>query len=150
MKFAITISLMVLCQYAMGQDDLKENSEDSDYGLVYFLRGKGHAGSASGFSALIDGERVCKLNNRRYSAHEVDPGYHEFKAQFGGKLGKKKAEIAPIDIEAGETYYVQMVMQISFLSNDLTAVELTRGSALRLFRDDKLQIDLNCGEEETD
>ena len=33
---------------------------------------------------------IIKLNNRRFSAHEVSPGKHEFKAQFGGKEGKKK------------------------------------------------------------
>ena len=144
MKLAITISLMVLCQCAMGQDDLKENSEDSDYGLVYFLRGKGMAGAATAFSAIIDGERVCKLDNRRFSVHEVQPGRHEFMAQFSGKKGKKKAEIAVIDIEAGETYYIQMIIQTSFLMNDVSAQEITKNSAIRLKKDDKIQLDRNC------
>lgn len=144
MKFAITISLMVLCQCAMGQDDLQENSQDSDYGLVYFLRGKGMAGSATAFSALIDDERVCKLDNRRFSVHEVQPGTHEFIAQFSGKKRKKKAEIAVIDIEPGETYYIQMIMQASFFINDVSAQEITRNSALRLKKDDKIQLDRNC------
>ena len=147
MKLIIGIALLALCHFAMSQD-LKENSNDSEFGIVYFMRGKGHAGSATAFSALIDGERVCKLNNRSYSVHEVSPGSHEFTAQFGGKTGKEKAEIAEIEIEAGGTYYIQMVMQTSFFVNDVIAQEITRNSALRLLKDDKLKLDPNCGDDE--
>jgi len=34
---------------------------DADHGLVYFIRGKGFAGSATAFSAIIDDVGVCKL-----------------------------------------------------------------------------------------
>ena len=101
-------------------------------------------GSATPFSAIIDEVRVCKLNNRKYSVHQVSPGEHEFKAQFGGKKGKKKAEIAKINIEAGGTYYIQMVRQSSFVSADVIAMEITRNSALRLIEDDKIELDPNC------
>lgn len=144
-----SIVLLLLCSLqssVMMSQELKENSEDSDMGLVYFIRGKGHAGSATAFSAVVDDVRVCKLNNRRYTAYSVAPGMHEFKAQFGGKKGKKKAEVAKIDIEAGETYYIQMVMQASFWVNDVSPVEITRNSALRLVEDDKIKEDPKCGE----
>ena len=102
------------------------------------------AGSATAFSAIIDEERVCNLNNRRYSVHQVEPGVHQFKAQFGGKKGKEKAEVAEIDIEAGKTYYIQMTMQMSFWVNDLSAQEITRNSALRLVKDDEIKLDKDC------
>jgi len=140
------LTLFVFFTTTMFGQELKENDQEATYGLVYFLRGKGHAGSATAFSALIDGNRVCKLNNRRYSAHEVSPGTHEFMAQFGGKKGKKKAEVATIEIEAGGTYYIQMIMQTSFFVNDLTAQEITRNSAVRLLEDDKIKLDPDCGE----
>lgn len=124
--------------------ELPENDPESPNGLVYFLRGKGHAGSATAFSAIIDEELACKLNNRRYSVHEISPGRHEFKAQFAGKKGKEKAEIAVIDIEAGKTYYIQMVMQASFWVNDVSAQEITRNSALRLMKDDEIKLDSDC------
>ncbi len=126
--------------------NLPENDPNAEYGLVYFLRGKGMAGSATAFSALIDDVRVCKLNNRRYSVHQVSPGKHEFKAQVAGKKGKEKAEIALIEIEAGKTYYIQMVMQANFWVNDVSAQEITRNSALRLYADDEIKLDPNCGE----
>lgn len=140
--FLISTFITSLCH----AQDLIENTEDSDIGIVYFLRGKGHAGSATAFSALIDGVRVCKLNNRRYSAHEVTPGKHEFMAQFGGKKGKKKAEIIEIEVEAGGTYYIQMVMQASFWVNDVSPVEITRNSALRLLSEDEIKLDPYCGD----
>lgn len=142
----ILLLFLVLFFYHEGSlaQELPENNPDSPNGIVYFLRGKGFAGSATAFSAVIDDTLVCKLNNRRYSVHEVSPGKHEFKAQFAGKKGKKKAEIAVIDVEAGKTYYIQMVMQASFLVNDLTAQEITRNSALRLIEDDEIQLDNDC------
>lgn len=140
--FLISMFMAPLCH----SQDLIENTEGSKVGIVYFLRGKGHAGSATAFSALIDGVRVCKLNNRRYSTHEVTPGIHKFMAQFGGKKGKKKAEIIEIEIEAGGTYYIQMVMQASFWVNDVSPVEITRNSALRLLDEDEIELDPNCGD----
>jgi len=144
--FILFIAACLLSNLSLFSQDLVENSSESKVGLVYFLRGKGMAGSATAFSAIIDEDRVCKLNNRRYSVHEVSPGMHKFKAQFAGKKGKKKAEIAEIEIEAGETYYIQMVMQASFWVNDVSPVEITRNSALRLLREDEIKLDPNCGE----
>ncbi len=143
-KTLLLLAGLALCSAGSLAQELAENDPDSPNGLVYFLRGKGHAGSATAFSAIIDDALVCKLNNRRYSAHEISPGRHEFKAQFGGKKGKEKAEIAIIDIEAGKTYYVQMVMQASFWVNDVTAQEITRNSALRLLEDDEIKLDSDC------
>jgi hypothetical protein len=112
---------------------------------VYFIRGKEHYGSATAFSAIIDEKRISKLNYRKYSVHEVTSGPHDFKAQFKGKKGKQKAEVARIDIEAGGKYYIQMVMESSYLSNDLIAQEITRNSALHLIEDDKIEPDPNSG-----
>lgn len=140
--FLISTSITSLCH----AQDLPENTKDSEVGIVYFLRGKGHAGSATAFSALIDSVRVCKLNNRRYSVHELSPGTHQFMAQFGGKKSKNKAEVIEIEIEAGGTYYIQMVMQASFWVNDVSPVEITRNSALRLLSDDEIKLDPDCGD----
>lgn len=144
--FILFVTACLLSNFSLMSQELPENSSESEVGLVYFLRGKGHAGSATAFSVLIDEVRVCKLNNRRYSAHEVNPGIHTFKAQFGGKKGKKKAEIVEIEIVAGETYYIQLVMQASFWVNDVSPVEITRSSALRIYQEDKIKLDPNCGE----
>jgi len=145
--FSIILALAIVASSLCHAQDLIENTKDSEVGLVYFIRGKGHAGSAVAFSALIDGVRVCKLNNRRYSVHEVSPGLHQFMAQFAGKTKKKKAEIAEIEIEAGGTYYIHMEMQSTFWINDVSPVEVTRNTALRLLKEDEIKLDKNCGDD---
>ena len=44
MKYIIVFFLAVYFHFSFGQEtELKENDKDSDFGLVYFLRGKGFA-----------------------------------------------------------------------------------------------------------
>lgn len=130
--------------------DLPENDSNADHGLVYFIRINNVMGAAEAFSAIIDDERVCKLNNNRYSVHKVSPGEHKFKAQYAGKKGKKRAEVAFIEIEAGKTYYISMVIHNDFWWWDVSAREITRNSALRLLREYGIKPDPNCRDTEYD
>jgi hypothetical protein len=89
--------LIVLLLFLFAASDLHAQEN----GTVYFMRSTGFQGSASAFTAFIDGELACKLNNKKYSIHEVAAGEHQFTVQFGGKKSKKKAEPITINIEAG-------------------------------------------------
>lgn len=75
-------------------------------GKIYFLRSTGFQGSAVAFKTFIDGEFVCKLNNKKYSIHEVPSGKHECSVQFGGKVSKDKAEKFVIQVEPDKITYV--------------------------------------------
>lgn len=113
-------------------DTLKTNDSIplvKEKGQVYFIRSTGFAGSATAFTAFIDEALVCKLNNKKYSIHEVMPGKHTFTVQFAGKNAKAKAEPISINIEAGKTYYIQMVFQSGFVKNNLYCQEVTESSA---------------------
>lgn len=96
---------------------------------VYFMRSTGFTGSAQGFTVFIDDNIVCKLNNKRYSVHEVAPGTHRFSVQFAGKNSKDKAERIEISTEAGKTYYIQLIFQNGLLKNNLYCQEVTENSA---------------------
>ena len=146
-SFCLFICLLLGSVSGIISQELVENDPDSPYGLVYFLRGKNHAWSYMAFSAIVDGNRVCKLNNRRYSSYELEPGDHEFKVQVGGKKGKSKAEVVKIRIEAGKTYYLQMIMHANFWWTNVYPQEVTRGGALRLLTSDKLKLDPHRGED---
>jgi len=102
---------------------------NNDVANVYFIRSTGFAGSMSAFTAFIDKELVCKLNNKKYSIHEVSPGEHYFTVQFAGKKSKKKAEPIMINLEGGKTYYIQMVFQTGAFKNNLYCQEVTENSA---------------------
>ena len=112
---------------------------------VYFIRNTGVRGSATAFNAFIDGKFVCRLNSNRYSIHEIEPGEHQFTVQYAGKRSKKGAEVIPISIEGGKTYYVQMTMKTGILLNDLYCVELTEQTAVTLLKD--MKVDKNCKNE---
>lgn len=123
---------------------VKENSNllQEDKATVYFIRSTGFAGSASAFTAFIDKELVCKLNNKKYSIHEVQPGEHSFTVQFAGKKAKKKAEPILINLEAGKIYYIQMVFQSGAFKNNLYCQEVTENSAKTILVD--CEEDLKC------
>lgn len=96
---------------------------------IYFMRSTGFTGSAQGFTVFIDDVVVCKLNNKRYSVHDLAPGTHIFSVQFAGKGAKEKAERIEINIEAGKTYYIQLIFQTGFWKNNLYCQEVTQSSA---------------------
>ncbi|MDN3677355.1 DUF2846 domain-containing protein [Flavobacterium paronense] len=102
---------------------------------VYFIRSTGFQGSATAFTAFIDKQLVCKLNNKKYSIHELEPGEHVFTVQFGGKKAKEKAEPITINIEAGKTYYIQMIFQTGLFVNNLYCQEVTENSAKTILID---------------
>lgn len=108
---------------------------------LYFIRSTGFQGSLFAFMAFIDDEVVCKLNNNRYSIHEVAPGEHTVSVQFYGKKSKKEAEHFKIVVESGKTYYVQMIYQDNLFSN-LYCQEVTENSAKPIL--DKLKEDTAC------
>ena len=143
MKKSILLFLCILSfNIVIGQEIDKNVVDSTQTAKVYFLRSTDFAGSAAGFTAFIDDQLACKLNNKRYSIHEVSPGKHKFTVQFGGKKSKKKAEPILIEMEAGKTYYVQMLFQTGIIKNNLYCQEVTKSSADAVMPD--LKEDKKC------
>ncbi len=109
---------------------------------VYFIRSTGFNGSAVAFTTFIDDQLVCKLNNKRFSVHELVPGKHTFSVQFAGKTSKEKAERITIDVEAGKTYYVQLIFQPGAFKNNLYCQEVTQNSVEAILK--SCQEDKEC------
>lgn len=121
--FVVLVSLIVT-SFATAQD--KENVET---GKIYFLRSTGFQGSAVPFKTFIDGVFVCKLNNKKYSIHEVPVGKHECSVQFGGKTSKEKAEKFEVQVEPGKITYVQLVFETGLFINNIYCEEVTENTA---------------------
>jgi hypothetical protein len=100
-----------------------------EMGKIYFLRSTGFQGSAAAFKTFIDGELVCKLNNKKYSIHEVSIGKHECSVQFGGKKSKEKAEKFEVQVEAGKSTYVELVFETGIFINNIYCQEVTENTA---------------------
>ncbi|GAA4291268.1 DUF2846 domain-containing protein [Aestuariibaculum suncheonense] len=127
MKKTFFLALVMLLGFAL-TSKAQDLSEDQT-GKIYFLRSTGFAGSASAFKTFIDGEFVCKLNNKKYSVHEVPVGSHQCSVQFGGKKSKEKAEKFEVVVEPGKTVYVQLVFETGVLVNNVYCEEVTENTA---------------------
>ncbi|MCF6141267.1 DUF2846 domain-containing protein [Flavobacterium sp. K77] len=121
------LTLLVSLFFAVGV--AAQETSTSETGKIYFLRSTGFQGSAVAFKTFIDGEFVCKLNNKKYSIHEVPVGKHECSVQFGGKVSKEKAEKFVIDVQPGKTVYVQIVFESGILINNVYCEEVTENTA---------------------
>lgn len=109
---------------------------------LYFIRTTGFNGSAVPFSAFVDDTMKCRLNNKRYSLHELSPGIHTISTQFASKKSKAKAKRITIDMEAGKTYYVQLIFQVGLFKNNLYCKDVTENSAKTIIVN--LKEDQNC------
>ncbi len=141
-KVILALLTIITFQGITAQEAVASEDESTAVAKVYFLRTTGFAGSAAGFTAFIDDTLACKLNNKRFSVHEVAPGKRKFTVQFAGKKAKAKAEPIYIEIEAGKTYYVQMLFQTGILKNNLYCQEVTKSSADAVMPD--LKEDTKC------
>lgn len=133
MKHLKLFTFILVCFVSFSSASAQESAK------VYFIRSTGFQGSAVAFTAFIDQQLVCKLNNKKYSVHDVTPGEHVFTVQFAGKSAKEKAEPIKINVEAGKTYYVQMVFQTGYFKNNLYCQEVTESSAKTVL--------VNCAED---
>jgi Protein of unknown function (DUF2846) len=128
-KMIIIAMVILISNSTFGQNTTGSADSSGQNGKVYFMRSTGFQGSATGFTVFIDDQVVCKLNNKRYSIHEVAPGNHNFSVQFAGKKSKEKAERIEIMIEPGKTYYIQLIFQSGLFTNNLYCQEVTQNSA---------------------
>lgn len=77
-------------------------------GLVVFFRPSRMVGMAINFTAREGETEIGRLSSGRYLAQAVDPGVHEFNIRGG--------ETTRIEVEEGETYFLQLNIAMGFMS----------------------------------
>ena len=144
--FAILKSDVFMIKYENGTKDVFNETpvtkSENGNSTVYFMRSTGFTGSANAFTTFIDDSLVCRLNNKHFSIHTINPGDHKFTVQFAGKKSKAGAEPIRIKVESGKTYYIQLIFQSGLLVNNLFCQEVTESSAQLLMP--TLKEDTNC------
>ncbi|MEX1132388.1 MAG: DUF2846 domain-containing protein [Flavobacteriales bacterium] len=110
-------------------------------GTVYVLRRTGYTGFADGYSIFMDGNRICVLNNKKYSVHQVPAGEHSFSVRFNGSDPKEDGERLTINIESGRDYYLT-VTQRNGLKSKVELQELGGSSGKKAMED--VTRDDNC------
>ena len=109
--FAILVSLVVTSFVSA------QNKENLQTGKIYFLRPTGLPGSGYGFKMFIDDKFVCKLNNKKYSVHEVAVGKHNCFVKAEKKESGESAEKFEVQVEAGKITYVQLIYEVGFFKS---------------------------------
>jgi len=134
MKKTISSFLLLMFAFALCAQNTAE---------VHILRKTGFTGSAVPINLIMDSELLCKVNNKKYSIHEVEAGEHLFQARLlGKKMKKKNKDPLKLVFEAGETYYLQLNLQTRVFDSQVDVQEITKSSAVRLKPD--LKEEKNC------
>lgn len=108
-------------------------------GKVYFFQSDGSM-AGSGNPVFIDKNFVCKLKNKQFSIHEVQPGEHSFTWQASGTELKKKAEeqSITINIEAGKSYYIEMkIVVVKYMTTSIYCQEVPESTFNELLAKNK-------------
>jgi len=110
---------------------------------VYLIREGMHEGSAAASSIFIADSLLCKLNNKRYSIHDVAPGTYTFHAQWGGKKpNKDKRGDIVITLEEGKTYYIKFNSVAKAFNGYVGLIEVTENTFKNL--EASLKVDDKC------
>jgi hypothetical protein len=119
-----------------------QETENKETGKICFLRSTGLTSSGYGFKMFIDDKFVCKLNNKKYSVHEVAVGKHNCFIKGGRKKPDGTAEKFEIQVDAGKITYVQLILKIRFLRGsdiyfELVPEDLTKKKIEKMTEDTK-------------
>ncbi|MEL1254659.1 DUF2846 domain-containing protein [Flavobacterium sp. DGU38] len=136
------IFAFLLATIIVSSGKAQDIQQKTDTGKIYFLRSTGFTGSAQAFKTFIDEKFVCKLNNKKYSIHEVPVGKHVCSVQFGGKTSKEGAEKFEVEVEAGKITYVQIVFETGLWINNIYCEEITENSAKKKM--EQMKEDTDC------
>lgn len=110
---------------------------------VFLIREGMHEGSVVSCSIFKDEELLCKLNNKRYSVHDIAPGKYTFHTQWGGnKPNKDKRGDLVITLEEGKTYYIKFNSVSKAFNGYVGLIEVTENTYKTL--EQMLKLDDKC------
>jgi hypothetical protein len=141
-KLSVLLLVLLFSVNLSSQEETVDNNQAEGSGTICFIRSTGFVGSAAAFKVFIDENFVCKLNNKRYSNHEISEGKHTVSVQFGGKKSKERAEKFEIEVKSGEITYVQVVFENKAFINNVYCEEVTSNTAKQKMK--KLKEDKKC------
>ncbi len=109
---------------------------------LFFIRATGVKASEYCFSTFVNDSLYCKLNDKKFSVHGIQPGLKTIHAQYGGNKSKDKPERITLLIEPGRIYYVKLHLEQGFGGCDLLCTEINPADARALLKD--LKADSKC------
>lgn len=130
MNKILTVFFVILVSNSLYAKDTSVSQDQN--GKVYFLRSDGFPPLFGAYTVFIDDALACKVNNKRFSIHNVTPGTHVVSSQIFGSKPGKKVKKEKLQIEAGKTYYIKLYYKHGLFSNKLKTKEIDEDSAKKL------------------
>lgn len=122
-KYSFLLLLFLISVSAFAQQ------EPSAKAKVYFIHSNKFDGFSTPFDISVDEQQVCRLNNKHYSVHEIEPGNHTFKANYSLMHVKNGIQGISFLTEPGKTYYVQVIYQRGVFTSKVICSEITENTA---------------------
>ena len=88
----------------------KVGAPEAGKALIVFFRPSKFTGAAIGFKVREGETELGKLRNGKYFVANVEPGTHQYTVHSEAK------DILTLEVEAGETYYVQGTITMGFMA----------------------------------
>lgn len=108
-------------------ENILEPTEDKAT-LVFYRKGQ-FAGALQNYNVYVNGQKLCKISNGKYFSVQVNPGETFFTSKAGGVEVFKKKENFSLEVEAGETYYIECNLKRSFTRYRMEFTEVTVNTA---------------------
>jgi len=120
-----------------------QETKNKETGKICFLRSTGLNSSGYGFKMFIDDKLVCKLNNKKYSVHEVAVGKHNCFVKGEKKKSDESVEKFEVQVEAGKITYVQLIYEVGFFKSYLLYCEEVAEDLAKM-KIEKMSEDTKC------
>jgi hypothetical protein len=136
-KIVITLLICFACNLQLtAQSDTTHPSSAQ----IYILRATGFGGSLVNFRSWVNDFVICKLANNHYSVHHIKPGTYTFYATSFDTY-KMQQNGFEMQVEAGKTYYLRMVIKKRMFDSFLYLQDITENSATSVLSKCKHQED---------
>ncbi len=124
-EVAKKIVLLLIITFSFSLSVNSQELKNKEIGKICFLRSTGLRGAAVSLKTFIDGSLYCKLNNKKYSIHEVPIGKHDIFVQLKGLKLLKNTQKLEIQVLEGKITYVQFFLEDEFLSYKFHSREIS-------------------------
>ena len=121
--------LLLIITFSFSFSVRAQELKNKETGKICFLRSTGLRGAAVSLKTFIDGSLYCKLNNKKYSIHEVPIGKHDVFVQLKGLKLLKHTQKLEIQVVEGKITYVQFYLEDEFLSFKFHSREISEDKA---------------------
>jgi len=143
MKKFLFITLLPLL-FAFTPSEKVEEFSDEDKATIVFYRKGQFGGALQNYNVYVNGRKLCKISNGKFFSYKIAPGEVYLTSKAGGVEVFKKKENFSMEVEAGETYYIECNLKRSLTRYRMEFTEVTNNTAKNAMK--KLEED-NCMDE---